>query len=321
MKVIVVGLGVQGKKRRFFASNDYVASADPINPEADYTDVHEVPLSHYDAALVCLPDEPKYNTIKYLLSNNKHVLVEKPLWTPRRQQLFELHALAQEHNVVLYTAYNHRFEPHVKSVFELLKENVLGTVYRCRLFYGNGTAKLARDSAWRDSGGGVLTDLCCHLLDFIDYWFECRDPNYVCIDAQCHENNSPDHVVIFNRAAQIKIEFEMSLLSWRNSFYCDIIGEKGSLHIDSLCKWGPSQLIYRQRILPSGRPTEKTTTLIQSDPTWELEYHYFKSLVNANQQTNLEKDIWIYDQLSRLTSEAMKTAARDDVLTKEEILK
>ena len=26
----------------------------------------------------------------------------------------------------------------------------LGRLYRCRLFYGNGTARLVRESAWRD---------------------------------------------------------------------------------------------------------------------------------------------------------------------------
>ena len=306
MKTIVVGLGAQGKKRRFFAGNDYIGSVDPINHEADYACIHEAPLSDYEAALVCLPDEPKYEVIRYLLSHDKHVLVEKPLWTPERRQLFELQTLAQEHNVIVYTAYNHRFEPHIKSISELLKENVLGEVYRCRLFYGNGTAKLVRDSGWRDAGGGVLTDLCCHLLDFVDYWFGLRDTNYVCIDAQCHENNAPDHVVILNRVSKIKIEFEISLLSWRNSFYCDIFGEKGSLHIDSFCKWGSSQLIYRQRVLPSGRPIEKMITLIQNDQTWELEYRYFKSLIQVKQTTNLEKDIWIYDQLNRLTQAALK---------------
>lgn len=309
MKTLVIGLGVQGKKRRFFCGTDFVAAVDPVNPEADYSAVQDVPLSDYDAALVCLPDAPKYEVIKYLLLNKKHVLVEKPLWVPQREQLFELQTLAMDHKVVLYTAYNHRFEPHIKSVFELLKENTLGKVYRCRLFYGNGTAKQVRDSAWRDTGGGVLTDLCCHLLDFIDYWFALRDPNYVCIDVQRHENNAPDHVVIFNGAAKIKIAFEMSLLSWRNSFYCDIIGEKGSLHIDSLCKWGPSQLIYRQRILPSGRPIEKNTTLIQDDSTWASEYRHFQSLVQTQQLLNLEKDIWIYDQLNRLTQSALKEIA------------
>ena len=46
-----------------------------------------------------------------------------------------------------------------------------GRIYRCRMFYGNGTARLVRDSAWRDQGAGVLPDLGSHLLDTARFWF------------------------------------------------------------------------------------------------------------------------------------------------------
>ena len=49
----------------------------------------------------------------------------------------------------------------------LLESGELGRVYRCRLFYGNGTARDVRNSPWRDKGAGVLTDLGSHLLDTV----------------------------------------------------------------------------------------------------------------------------------------------------------
>ena len=52
MKVIVVGLGVQGKKREAVAGEEVAATVDPIAGGADYRDVRDVPLSSYDAALV-----------------------------------------------------------------------------------------------------------------------------------------------------------------------------------------------------------------------------------------------------------------------------
>ena len=63
MKAIIVGLGVQGHKRRKFAGSDFVASVDPINKEAEYRSVEDVPLNNYDAALVCIPDEPKVEVL------------------------------------------------------------------------------------------------------------------------------------------------------------------------------------------------------------------------------------------------------------------
>src|SRR5205809_34433 len=171
MKAIVVGLGVQGYKRRKVAGPDYVASVDPVNHEAEYRAVEDVPLSNYDTALVCIPDEPKVEVLTYLLKQGKHILLEKPLWAAEDHQIETLQELALAKGVVCYTAYNHRFEPHYVRMRDLIASGRLGRVYRCRMFYGNGTARLVRDSAWRDTGAGVLPDLGSHLLDTARFWF------------------------------------------------------------------------------------------------------------------------------------------------------
>lgn len=301
MRVVVVGLGVQGKKRRHHAGKEYVASVDIIDNTADYTNIEAVPLEHYDAALVCLPDEPKYQVLKYLLENGKHVLVEKPLWTETDGQLQELQHIALKNKVVCYTAYNHRFEPHFVRMKELISSGVLGEIYSCKLFYGNGTARLVRDSAWRDQGSGVLPDLGSHLLDTINFWFSDNPLNFDIVTMNHFENKAPDHAIIINRNMKPQVMFEMSLLSWRNHFVCDVVAEKGTAHIESLCKWGPSTFTYRQRILPSGRPPEQSTTLVQDDPTWALEYQHFKNLISNNTPTNLSTDLWIQQELNQLT--------------------
>ena len=256
MKAIVVGLGIQGHKRRKFAGADYVASVDPVNEEADYRAVEDVPVSSYDTALVCVPDEPKVEALTYLLKNGKHVLVEKPLWASDDRQIEQLEQLARARGVVCYTAYNHRFEPHHVRMHDFIASGRLGTIYRCRMFYGNGTARLVRDSAWRDQGAGVLPDLGSHLLDTAKFWFGELGEDFQIVSANCFENRAPDHVVMMSKTARPKLEFEMTLLSWRNHFTCDVFAEKGTAHICSLCKWGPATFTHRQRILPSGRPPE-----------------------------------------------------------------
>ena len=300
MRVVVVGLGVQGKKRQYHAGADFICSVDPINQDADYQHIQDVPLITYDAALVCLPDEPKYQVLNYLLENGKHVLVEKPLWTESDEQILALQDIAYRKNLVCYTAYNHRFEPHFIRMKALIDSGQLGKIYSCRLFYGNGTARLVRDSAWRDQGIGVLADLGSHLLDTSNFWFSQQPVNFDIVAMNHFENKAPDHAVVINKETTPQLTFEMSLLSWRNHFVCDIVAEKGSAHIESLCKWGPSQFTYRQRMLPSGRPPEQTTTLLQDDPTWALEYAHFKNLVINNVKTNLDKDLWIQQELNRL---------------------
>ena len=309
MRVVIIGLGVQGHKRRHVAGDDVVATVDPVNPEAEYRAVTDVPRGLYDAALVCTPDEPKIEVLTYLLSNGKHVLVEKPLWATDDGQIERLDKIARDKAAVCYTAYNHRFEPHYVRMRELIASGTLGKLYRCRMFYGNGTARLVRESAWRDQGAGVIPDLGSHLLDTAKFWFGDLGEDFQIISADCFENRAPDHVVIASHTTYPKLEFEMTLLSWRNHFTCDLFGERGSAHIRSLCKWGPTTFTYRKRILPSGRPSEEIVTLVQDDPTWALEYAHFKGLCRSGAMCDLSTDLWLHRVLRRLGQVAQEEAS------------
>ena len=221
----------------------------------------------------------KSKLLGYLLDHGKHVLVEKPLHAESEEDLDKLEAMARRTGAVCYTAYNHRFEPHYVRMRDLLRSGALGTVYRCRMFYGNGTARLVRDSAWRDQGAGVLPDLGSHLLDTARFWFGDINENFRVVSASRFENQAPDNVVIASDRGLPKLEFEMTLLSWRNHFTCDVLAENGTAHIESLCKWGPTTFTRRTRVLPSGRPPEEAITLVQDDPTWAFEYDHFKRLI------------------------------------------
>lgn len=277
LRVVVVGLGIQGRKRRAIAGADVVATVDPVNREADYRDLSEVPLAAYDAALVCTPDDAKLDLLTRLLDNGKHALVEKPLLAADEAALERLAALSRRRGAVCYTAYNHRFEPHFIRMKQTIDSAVLGRIYLCRLFYGNGTARDVRNSPWRDRGTGVLPDLGSHLLDTAMFWFGELAAPFTVWSADRFENRAYDHLAFGARGTPV-LEMEITLLSWRNHFTADVYGEFGSAHIESLCKWGPSSFIWRSRVLPSGRPPEEAVTLIQADPTWTAEYEHFKRL-------------------------------------------
>ncbi len=309
MRAIVIGLGVQGRKRRAVAGEDFVASVDPVQEEADYRDLADVPPADYDTALCCVPDEPKIALLTELIGQGKHVLVEKPLWAADDDQIAALQSLARDKGVVCYTAYNHRFEPHFMRLREIVQSGRLGRLYRCRLFYGNGTAQLVRESAWRDQGSGVLHDLGSHLLDTANFWFGTEGDDFEMIASNRFENRAPDHVVFGAKASAPQLEFEATLLSWRNHFTCDLFGEEGSAHIESLCKWGPSRITLRTRVRPSGRPPEESTTLVQADPTWALEYAHFKRLCADGVETDLSRDLWLNRVLRDLGRRATEAAA------------
>jgi predicted dehydrogenase len=176
------------------------------------------------------------------------------------------------------------------------------------MFYGNGTARLVRESEWRDQGAGVLPDLGSHLLDTANFWFGLPENDLRVTSASRFENRAPDHVILSSDASRPKLELEMTLMMWRNHFTCDIFAEGGTAHIESLCKWGPSRFTLRTRVLPSGRPPEEAVTLVQDDPTWALEYAHFRGACLEGRQTDLSADAWLFRTLNTLSDQAIQLA-------------
>ena len=202
--------------------------------------------------------------------------------------------------VLCYVAYNHQFEPHFVNLKKILFSKKIGKIYSCRIFYGNGTAKLVKKSKWRDKGSGVLQDLAPHLLNILETWFKDNKFKFNIISSNKFENKSLDHVVILSKSKEIRIELEMTMCMWKNHLTCDIIGRKGSIHINSLCKWGPSTLTLRKRKFPSGTPHETNKVLKMKDPTWNLEHKYFFNLIKKRKKTNFSNDIRIFKEIKRM---------------------
>jgi scyllo-inositol 2-dehydrogenase (NADP+) len=295
----VIGMGVQGKKRRRIIGDQSCITVDPIAPDVDYRNIQDVPTGTYQTVFLCTPDSVKFEIVEYLLAIGKHVLIEKP-FTVEAGQYEKLTEIQAKSKSTLYVAYNHRFEPHIAKLNSILKSGQLGEIYTVSLSYGNGTAELVRQSEWRDTGIGVLSDLGSHLLDMIDFWWGLKGREIDFLDARTVENRSFDHAN-FRVSGSPIVYAETSLLSWRNDFHCDIRGSAGSARISSLCKWGPSSLTVRGRVHPSGRPDECTTTLIEADPTWSTEHDHFLRLIEIGDLGNLETSREIARVLAAVT--------------------
>ncbi|MBL8806159.1 MAG: Gfo/Idh/MocA family oxidoreductase [Rhodospirillales bacterium] len=302
-RCIVVGLGVQGAKRLRVAGADCVGTVDPFVAAATWRSLNSVPLDAYDAALLCVPDAPKAELVEYLVAHGKHALVEKPFAVPGGAAFDRIEAQARRTRAVVYSAYNHRFEPGFAALRAVLAEGRLGRIYHCRVFYGNGTARLVRESGWRDAGAGVLPDLGSHLLDALRFWFGDVADDFRVVQASRFENKAPDRVQLAGGGGTgPTFDLDMTLLSWRNHFTCDVFAEHGSAHLSSLCKWGESSLTVRTRVLPAGRPEQAVTVWPEGDPTWAAEYAHFKALCAARPPADLSGDRWLHAVLSRLSA-------------------
>ncbi len=298
MRSLIIGLGVQGRKRAAIAGTELAGTVDPVAADARYRQLDDVPPESFDAALVCTPDGAKLELLRRLLSLGKHVLVEKPLLTSGPAPLRELAELARAGGACCYTAYNHRFEPHLVRLAELIASGTLGKIHLLRFFYGNGTARDVQNSPWRDRGLGVLADLGSHLFDLVLFLLGPSGSGRHYRSWACHrlENRAYDHCAFGSAPTPgaPAVHCEVSLVSWKNTFAADV---------DGLCKWGPSRLTIRRRVLPSGRPSEDVHIIEQPDPTWALEYAHFKKLCEAG-GTNLHNDEWIAAALDEVAASA-----------------
>jgi predicted dehydrogenase len=291
-----VGLGNIGHKRLAALGGACVATVDPFNPAADYAHLTDCPDDRYDAAVLCVPNDVKIGLIHSLLSQRKHVLVEKPLLFTDEDEAGQLEATADCNSAVWYTAYNHRFEPSIATMKGWLDQGRIGEVYNARLFYGNGTVGNVIGT-FRDRGLGVIEDLGSHLLD-LSAWLFGETDDVRAVSVQRHEGNAPDHAILQSHNG--RIELEVSFLSWKNTFTIDVLGSRGSAHLNGLRKWGGAELIFRERMLPSGVPREQRQVSSGRDETWTDELWDFEERVR-NGRSSFDGDRWISGVLRRLT--------------------
>ena len=285
MSNLIIGYGVQGKKRLKFLQDKKkkITIVDPIKKNADYRDILEVKnIKKFNKAYVCTPESAKFKTIKHLLENNIHTLVEKPLSLTEFENK-QILKLIRKRKSSLYVAYNHRFEPHIITIKNILEKGGIGKIYSVNLYYGNGTARLWKNN-WREKNKySIIDDLGVHLLDIYLYWFNFLPKKYYSVIKQNNELKCYDYFA-FKSEERFQALFTVSVLDWRNKFEANIIGAKGSLHVNCLCKWGPSILIKRTRKYPSGKPKEIVKVIRTKDPTWRAEEIFFNKI--SKKKTN-----------------------------------
>lgn len=277
MRYLIVGFGNIGHKRKNVLGKKCVATVDPGSSSgADYKDSRDVPLSLFDAAVLTVPQQVKYELTEYFLSIGKHVLIEKPLIITHKQGKTLLN-LAKRNKVIWHTSYNHRFEPNILKLKKLIRSNLIGKLYHARFVYSFGNIN-ERIGTWRETEFGVLEEIAPHLIDFAMNFFNYKGADFKNLISRKIESKIYDYWVF--ATSDQKIIFETSSVTWKYQFSLDIFGKLGSLHINGLNKWGKSELIVRKRVFPSGAPSEKITFTTGQDLTWEKDFKFFEKMVS-----------------------------------------
>ncbi|MGB8216473.1 MAG: Gfo/Idh/MocA family oxidoreductase [Candidatus Methanoperedens sp.] len=298
MRYIIIGYGNIGKKRHKVLQDKCLAIVDPFLEGTHYSEYKDVPLNLYDAAVVSVPNSVKMEILEYLMKNGKHVLVEKPLLFENEEIAKKLDSNAKASSVIWYTSYNHRFEPLVIKLRELLDDGAIGQPYFANFIYGNGTVANIMGT-WREAGYGVLEDLGCHLLDLAAYLFPEHQRDYRITGADNFEAKTLDYCAF--STVDGRLRFLCSFLIWKNTFSIEVFGSKGSLHLSGLNKWGESKLIHRERVFPSGVPKETVITSSGEDKTWEEDIAYFEKMITLG-KSSCENDLYISKSINTLIS-------------------
>ncbi len=301
MRYIIIGYGNIGKKRHNILGKKCVATVDPYVDDADYKDYQDVPLNQFDAAVLSIPPDIKMDLVKYLLSNKKHVLAEKPLRFRDKKELDEIRSLAKKNNVIWYTSYNHRFEPLILKLKEIMENDGIGDFYFGKFTYGFGTAQ-NNVGTWRDIDLGVIEEVGCHLINMVPYLFnKYPEPEgFKIINVNNFEINSIDNC--WFSYLENHLMFHCTWDAWKNVFEIELFGSKGSLHLYGLRKWGESKLYHRLRVFPSGVPKEKVFTSSGPDVTWEKDVEFFEGSISKG-KTSYDDDLYMLNSMNTLSQQ------------------
>lgn len=300
MNYLIVGFGNIGHKRKEALGKKCLATIDP-SPQsgADYQDARQIPdkiVKKCQAIVITVPRHTKLDLIKFWISQGKHILVEKPLVINQKEEK-ELQKLIKKNQVIIYTGYNHRFEPHIVKIKKLISSGFLGKLYSARLVYGFGNVRQIIGT-WRESGLGAFEEIVPHLLDFSQFLFGYKTNDFKPLSLRQTEAKTFDYCLL--TTVDFKVLMEASWIRWKNTFMIEAFGERGSLHMSGLCKWGESELIIRKRIFPAGVPKEKRL-IVKGPPdlTWIKDIKYFESIVKQK-KNSLHSDLAISEALTKI---------------------
>jgi len=167
IKTAVIGVGYLGKfhaeKYHNIPDSELIAVVDKntdiaqeiaekLNVQAltDFTKLK----GKVDAVSIVVPTQLHYETAKFFLENNIHVLLEKPITTTVKQAS-ELVKLANKNNIILQVGHLERFNPAILALKDVLNKPLFIESHRVAPFNPRG------------ADVNVILDLMIHDIDII----------------------------------------------------------------------------------------------------------------------------------------------------------
>ncbi|MEL1244668.1 Gfo/Idh/MocA family oxidoreductase [Flavobacterium sp. DGU11] len=137
-----------------------------------YSSLEELLADDADLIIVNTPVDTHYEYAKKVLEAGKHALVEKA-FTTTVAEAEQLDILAKQKGLKLAVFQNRRWDSDLKTVKQVLDQNLLGEVVESEFRFDRYNPNLS-PKAWKEDsnpGAGILMDLGPHLIDQAVYLF------------------------------------------------------------------------------------------------------------------------------------------------------
>ena len=244
IRVAIIGLGVVGKKRKFFIEknkNYKLVAASDIRFKKDfsrngvkyfknYQDI--LKLRYIDAIFVTLPNYLSAKVTKEALRKKIHVFCEKPP-AKNYNELSKVQKYLKS-SLILKYGFNHRYHGSIKLAKQFIDKKKLGKILNVRGLYGKSKILTYTKTDWRSkkkyAGGGILTDQGIHMLDIMRLF--CGD----FIEIKSLVSNKfwnydveDDVFAIMRTKNNILASLHSTAVQWEHKFRLEISLEKGSI--------------------------------------------------------------------------------------------
>ncbi len=187
MRILVVGGGSIGKRHirnlKELGYRNIVCLKRVLDPKfaneynvqviADYSEISDKPP---EVVFICTPTSMHLEGLRFAVSINAHVFMEKPL-IDSHKALSDCKNILETYENVFYIGFMLRCHPLIKKIRSILSTGYLGEVYNARFEFGSYLPfwhpyedyKISY-AARRELGGGVINTIT-HELDLINYFF------------------------------------------------------------------------------------------------------------------------------------------------------
>jgi predicted dehydrogenase len=194
-----------------------------------YSTLEEVLESEAQLIIVNTPVGTHYEYAKKVLLAGKHVIVEKA-FTTNVAEAQELIALAIEKRVKLSVFQNRRWDSDVKTVRQVLLDEVLGDVVEAEFHFDRYNPLLSskQHKETDNAGAGILKDLGPHLIDQALYLFGFPQAVYADIRATRDYSLVDDWIDILLYYPNFRVRLKASFFVREANPAYTIHGKKGT---------------------------------------------------------------------------------------------